>query len=447
MITSRPSAASYRASAANSVQQVAANTTQVQLSTGSAGHDESFDVSLAPQANVLPPGTELHVVGVYSGGAADGPKSQPWWAKCPNRKDSQAMLNCHQQYAVQHTQNIVTVTVPSSPIPKVLALMSYEPVKWVLVGAKAGNVRRIILGGYHGQDFQGVTEDIPVDVYTYDSSPCVNCSRHSDHFYAYRKDSAEYSQALDKLRSITGLSPVSFQGLPKSDRFTIVSSPAVSVASAGKTENRADSVSGRRFIDEVVIGDVAIPLPEGDWQGLAHIQNPSSRGSDELAVLAKIEQDKLQEMVVLRLQFVVDGKGFARHSACDAAGAQAAKTAENQDFGKQMCFWVGHDTAPWGQPIFNLAANRLVAKNVALPDVLINSVFHRADKNSALTVVYANNPEIRGLSSPKTTWEASSWHPKFIQRFPDKLTYMQDRMQWAATWFQIFRAKLPASAG
>ncbi|WP_223146640.1 hypothetical protein [Methylomonas albis] len=409
-------------------------------------HDATFDVSLSPPVASFPPGTELHIIGVYEGALVNGQQEQPWWAKCVGDKSNSAtMLDCHQKYAGQHTQKTITVTLSRSSVPKVIALMAYEPVKWKISGADGTNLQKVILAGYHGQDVEGVPAEVAVDVYSNDSSPCQICTRQSGAFYAYEKDSREYTQAVEKLHTITGLRPASFQGSYRSDRFYINGSPQTEQSGrpSSKAKSLTDSISGRVFVDEVVIGNMNLPLPEGSWQGLLYAQSPSNRGSDDLAVLVRIEQNQLAEMIVVRAQFVSDGRGFSRHLACEAKEIHAGSIESNEASGPQACYWVNHDTDPWIQPIFALAANRLAARSINLPTLLVNAGFHKADKHTALTGQYFANPEIKGMSSPNTLWEASPWHPNHVKQFPERAAYIQDRVQWASTWFQIFKATQP----
>jgi hypothetical protein len=323
----------------------------------------------------------------------------------------------------------------------VIAVMAYEPVKWKIVGADASNVLKIIIGGYYGQDLEGISTTIPAEVYSYEASPCLICSRQNGYFYAYQKDKPEYKQAIDKLRTITGLSPTTFQGVRSTSHFSIQGSHQTVLQNRSR-DTKLQSDSGQRFVDSISIANVTVPLPEGEWLGIAYARNPSTRGSDELAVLARIEHEKLIELVVLRAQFASDGKGFPRHTACDNTETHAGKVIANEVFGAQSCFWVSHDTAPWGQPIFNLAANRLISKNIVPPDVFVNSVFHKANINSALTVAYLANPDAKNIASQKTAWNASPWHPRYVERFPDKATFIREQVQWASSWFQIFNASV-----
>jgi hypothetical protein len=169
-------------------------------------------------------------------------------------------------------------------------------------------------------------------------------------------------------------------------------------------------------------------------------KTPSNRGSDELAILARIEKNQLEELIAIRAIVVTDGNGFPRQLSCDAKDLHSQIVEINEAYGLQRCYWVNHITDPWIQPIFSLAANHLVSLGIPIPELLINSAFHKADKNSALTVYYSTNPETKKISSLQTDWFASPWHPKNIKRFPEKDTYIHDRVRWAETWFQIFKA-------
>lgn len=421
----------------------ATQTSSSTINQANNGHDEAFSVAVSQSTASFPPGTELHIVGVYSGSLPPGQSEQPWWANCLKNKNNTADMHaCHQKYASGHTERTVTVTISRSSSPKVIALLAYEPVKWKIIGAEASNVQKIIISGYHSQDVDGVGVETPIDLYSPASSSCRTCSRQFGHFYAYRKDTPEYDQAINMLKMITGLSPSTFQGTQSADRFTISGTSQVSrsVNNQVGAKHQSDPISGQNFVNQVAIAQTVIPLPDGQWQGVAYTQNPSNRGTDELGVLARIDQNKLIELAVFRIQFASDQNGFSRHSACLKQDVHQRIMEANEEFGSQICFWTSHDTDPWMQPIFNLTAARLTAKGINLPGFLLNSMYHKADKSSSLTVIYMANPETKGIVTPKTNWHTSPWHPQFLNQFPEKSAFLQDRLQWAKTWFQIFKA-------
>ncbi len=421
------------------LQSASAATATGQLSF----HDSTFDVAITPSPVSFPSGTELHAVGVYQGALPNGQQEQPWWAKCgADKSNQQAMIACHQKYAGQHIEKTITVTVSSSSVPMILALMAYEPVKWKIIGSANANIQKIIIAGYHGQNIEGTLKTTPVEVYSYESSPCQICTRQGDYFYAYEKNTAEYTRAINKLQSLTELSPTSFQGAYQSERFYIASTSQPSHLSnrLSNTKTKTDPITGESFTDRVSITNMTVPLPEGNWQGLVYAKNPSNRGTDELAILARIEHNQLAELIAVRAQFVTDGNGFSRHLSCETPGVHKSKVENNETSGAQLCYWVTHDTDPWVQPIFALAANRLAARGIIAPTLLVNSAFHKANQNTALTVFYFSNPEIKKITTPQINWNASPWHPNQIKQFPDKAGYVKDRLEWANLWFQIFKA-------
>ncbi|NOU20559.1 MAG: hypothetical protein HOO93_02000 [Methyloglobulus sp.] len=406
-------------------------------------HDTTFDVPATQLPISFPSGTELHVIGVYEGTQLNGQQDQPWWAKCKgDMSDPQVGVECHKNHAYQHNEKNVAVTITRSIAPIVLALMAYEPVKWKVIITPEANIQKIILSGYYGQDIEGVKATMPVEVYSNQSSPCTICIRKTDSFFAYKEGSPELGIVVDKLKAITGLSPTSFQGAYRSDRFFITNSiNRLSITSITNGTNiHMDSISGKYFEDRLSLGDISIPLPDGHWRGITYTKNPSNRGSDELAILAKIEKNQLEELIAVRAIVATDGKGFLRQLSCEAKDLHSQNVEINEAYDSQRCYWVNYTTDPWIQPIFALAANHLVSLGIPTPDLLINSAFHKADKNSALTVYYLTNPETKKISSLQTDWFASQWHPKNIKRFPEKVTYIQDRVRWAETWFQIFKA-------
>lgn len=245
---------------------------------------------------------------------------------------------------------------------------------------------------------------------------------------------------VQKLESLTGLMPSSFQGTHKSNSFSITPN-TVSLSSNWRNQQAQKSNGSyinQDFVDSVGIGDKELPLPEGKWQGIAYEKLSSSRGSDELLVLARIEDTKLRELMAARVQVTNDGKGFSSNSSCKNKTMYASVTKENEPFGAQLCYWVEHNTTPWQQPIFDLAAAKLTDMGLTLPATVINAGFHRADSNSSETVLYYSNPEFSDIHTSNSSFANSLWHPNKISKDPIRESYVTDYTKWAATWFQIF---------
>src|SRR6266850_483309 len=99
-----------------------------------------------------------------------------------------------------------TVEVTATDHPIVLALCSYNSVTWHLNVAKGVQLQKVILGGYEEQELAEPLNNIPVEIYTYET-------KRPPYFYAYTTDAESYPATVKALKQITGQSIASFQGI------------------------------------------------------------------------------------------------------------------------------------------------------------------------------------------------------------------------------------------
>ncbi|WP_421867010.1 ankyrin repeat domain-containing protein [Motiliproteus sp.] len=168
------------------------------------------------------PDSQLHVVGVYEGKSKSKDDGRPWWAKCPDQSPK-GMQQCHRKMTSQHPERTVDITLSVKDSPVVLALMAYEPTLWRIKNSGSVKIDGVILAGFHGQRVQGLQQGVPVDVFTSKPSNCGDCQVGGGAFYAYKRNSREFNNSLYRLKTITGLTPTSFQGRYSGERFTILS--------------------------------------------------------------------------------------------------------------------------------------------------------------------------------------------------------------------------------
>lgn len=401
--------------------------------------DPAFDTTITLPTATFSSNTELHVVGVYEAALPKGEENKPWWSHCTGlSEDAAAMMACHTKYAGQRSTQEITIYLNQTNAPMVVALMAYNPIRWKIVARPGVDLRKVILAGYHGQDIEGIPDSIPIEVHSYESSPCMNCSRQADHFYAYEQGSSEYKQAMNKLQTLTGLTPASFQGAYKADRFTIASgtTPFKNAAST----NQAEQFTGKTFNNYIEISQETLLLPDGLWRGLGYVENPSKRGKDQFLVLSQEDKNRLSALMVIRLQTVKDNQGFSQYSACNQPADYAHSVRENEPLGPQLCYWANHVSTPWQQPIYKLAASRLAALEVNLPDSVFSTGFHKADTNTSITTLYYFPPNISTQSTSANDWSLSPWNPAQINNYPEHLDFVKERTGWAADWFQLFSA-------
>lgn len=347
------------------------------------------------------------------------------------------MSECHRKYAGQTTTKTITVNVRRGQTPVVLALMSYEPVLWKIDGADSSNIQQIILAGYHGQDIEGVPASVPVIAQTNEASTCQNCARQAGYFYAYDEKSPQYRNAVDKLEAQTGLRLASFQGNREANLFTVSSSTI-----AARDADPAEAYLDKEFRGTVSLAGRSVMLPDGVWQGVAYEKGKSGATGDEaLLVLAQLDDGRLNGLVALRVRNNPQRQGFRQHQACSRIKGYRVKVDVNESFGSQLCEWVTHVTAPWVQPIFAVAADKLTALGVSLPDTVIASSLHQADMATSKTVVYYSNPELKGLRVPRASWDQSAWHANRLQGSPERKAFVDEQVKVTGFWYQILQAE------
>ena len=379
------------------------------------------------------------MVGVYKGATPNGETETPWWKKCAGLgDDSSARLECHSKYAGQRTTRTIEVETHRSDVPAVLVLMSYEPVKWKVSVKPENKIVKIILSGYHGQDIEGAPDNIPVEVRSYEASPCRNCARQPDYFYAYKQDSPEYENAVKKLKAITGLSPTSFQGSHQASRFSIGNQATSNLTSSSKSSNDdLDAFTKKTYRDQIRVAGYSVSLPEGVWTGLAYTTGPSKRGKDILVALGRKSSNQFSDIIAIRVQTVDDGNGFPQFAGCKNDPHYAGQVTANQSFGNQLCFEVAHITDAWSQPLLAMAKTQLNTLGRYPADTVVASSFHRSDMTQSIDMLVYALPDTQ-LVNQGEQWESSPWHPKHLKPNSEETNFVQDQVKWATTWHQLF---------
>lgn len=154
---------------------------------------------------------ELHAVGVYEGADPED-DGRPWHAKCGDLDVHSCHTKMSQRKSELGGQVIVNVSIKDRPL--ILAFTAYGKTKWIVRAEGGVVIEQVILGGYHAQTVEGISEQTPIAVYTHDSSSCDRCYQGSGYFYAYESIPA-------KLRSLTGLQASSWQGKYRGVEFSI----------------------------------------------------------------------------------------------------------------------------------------------------------------------------------------------------------------------------------
>lgn len=439
--TGTPPLATYKAPPSGAIMNTnfnrapPTNTSSTPISANSR-LNPAFDIRVPSLNSPFPQGTEVHMIGAYQGALPNGQQEQPWWSKCTAfKEDSTAMAECHSKYAGLRTTKSISVEVSRSNAPMVLVLMSHDPTLWKLSVHSKSRIAKIILAGYYGQDIEGIANSIPVEVRTYQASPCRNCSRQGDYFFAYKQDSKEFDDASNKVRTITGLVPASFQGSYQADRFSISDTAA---DSTNQTYDKGDIYTGNPFKDQILIAGQAVSLPMGNWKGLAYAEVASKRGRDTLVALGKYEDHRFSEVIAIRIQALSDSSGFPQFSGCKTSPRYAGNTQVNESFGTQLCYEVVHMTDAWSQPFLASVATRMDSQGSPPSTTVLASSFHKTGPKLSVDMLHYAIPE---ATAQNEDWNSSIWHPNNIDKSSERWRFIQDKIQSASIWHQIVSQK------
>lgn len=402
--------------------------------------DTTFDAAIPRPAEIFPPGTELHMFGVYEGTLPDGVKETPWWDKCTDGNGTDApSLECRQKYAGQREPRKVTVQL-NYDAPLVLALMAYEPVIWDIQGEDPSQLQKVILAGYHGQDITGIEDDVPVDVYTYEPSSCRTCRKEPGYFYTYISEGIYYEDAVAKLKAFTGLQPYSFQGSYKANFFALT--PAIARLKDDQDQpisSYDEPSSGGIYSDHITLANTQIPLPAGNWQVIAYARIPHGAKEEALISLAQNVDGVLKSLYAARIEVVANNRGFAGNLSCQDAENYFAKTVSDSPKGTQLCYWIEHLHSPWQQPLFDITASRLQSMGVNIPSNVVNIGFYTTNATTSITAYLYANPEAKSIYTQPSNWYASPWNKNRIHRDPKREAFMTEQQRWAESWLQFFR--------
>ena len=214
-----------------------------------------------------------------------------------------------------------------------------------------------------------------------------------------------------------------------------------------------NALIGRTYSGSVRVDGYDVPLPAGSWALLANtsVKQPSLTG--EVLYLGRINKRRLEGAI--RITAVrstsVPGKGFRQVKGCVEGQAESSYVMAEQivPFGHQSCWLIqNYFTSPFQQwadraahldPIIRAAAGDLAAKGVSYPQDMMMVRFTRAETWGLLEVGYMFSPEADGITSADVvSYTDSDWHVGNIDRFPEKLAYVEKLKRWGASFWPRF---------
>jgi len=201
-----------------------------------------------------------------------------------------------------------------------------------------------------------------------------------------------------------------------------------------------------------------VPLPPGDWAVLAHwtvhvTKRPENSGTQYF--LGRIEHARLAgAMTVIALRSP-DGSGFETPGTCAAQDNLFTQRDEVTPLGHQAC-WTVHpvfmsgmqrwaDKAAKIPEIYRMAGGDLAAKGVTYPQDMIAVHFFRSEAWGLLETAYLFSPELEHIpSNTVPTLRDSDWFRTNLQKYPDKLAYIDKLKGWGETHWPSFQSAFDA---
>jgi hypothetical protein len=212
------------------------------------------------------------------------------------------------------------------------------------------------------------------------------------------------------------------------------------------------AVLGRTFQSTLLVNGFKVPLPPGEWAMLANgtvtgNAHPENKGT--IYFLGRIVQKRLVAAIWVQAMRS-PGLGFVQNQNCtNPANLYVLDQSEGTDH--QDCMWIrsyfSADMRQWADKSAHIdqmaraTGENLAAKGVSYPQDLVTAGFQRAEKWGELSAGYMFSPEKDGISSNVApTFRDSDWHKSNLQRYPEKVAYVNKLQQWAAAFSPKFRA-------
>ena len=209
---------------------------------------------------------------------------------------------------------------------------------------------------------------------------------------------------------------------------------------------------GRTFQSTLLVNGFKVPLPPGEWALLANgavtgNAHPENKGT--IYFLGQIVHKRL--VAAMWVQGMRSpGVGFVKNQNCTNP-TNLRVLDESAAADRQDCTWIrsyfSADMQQWADksahidPMARAAGRELAAKGVGYPQELITAGFEQAEQWGELTAGYMFSPEKDGIASNVVpTFRDSDWSKSNLERYPEKVAYVNELKQWATSFAPKFQA-------
>jgi hypothetical protein len=231
--------------------------------------------------------------------------------------------------------------------------------------------------------------------------------------------------------------------------------PTQAAASTARDEGLRPSGAAprtRTFQSALLVNGFKVPLPPGEWAVLANgtvtgSAHPENKGA--IYFLGQIVAKRL--VAAMWVQAMRSpGLGFVQNQNCTNP-ANLYELDQPAGTDHQGCMWIrayfSADMQQWADKSAHIdqlaraAGGDLAAKGVSYPQELITVGFDQAERWGELSAGFMFSPEKDGISSNVVpTLRDSDWYKSNLQRYPEKVAYVNKLQQWATSFSPKFQA-------
>jgi hypothetical protein len=197
----------------------------------------------------------------------------------------------------------------------------------------------------------------------------------------------------------------------------------------------------------IVVGGDVIPLPEGSWS-IAAVTGRVGKGrvqggmpsqpldyADGYLVLAKVQDNRLEGYIFIgRSIYLLEGIGsyYFADAACRRDNFFYLDAKDVRD-GFEDCWYVTHfrtAIGPKSPEVWQRFSGYLRALGITLPPTVIQTRFLNIWNRERTEISYFMNPDVKGIEASSQPWASSDWHKSNVKKFPDKLTYLNEIVEF-----------------
>ena len=215
-----------------------------------------------------------------------------------------------------------------------------------------------------------------------------------------------------------------------------------------------NALAGRRYSGVMRVDGYEVPLPAGEWLLLSNLRFKLPTATGEQLFLGRVQNHRLMGamQITAARSNDVPGAGFAKVPGC-ADHIENANHVVNEgveDHGHEACWVMDHmfmspleawaDRSKKIPQLLRAAAGDLAAKGITYPQDMISLRLTRAEIWGLLEVRYIFNPEEDRIQSATTaTYADSDWQPGTVDRYPEKMAYLEKLRQWGDVFWPRFK--------